>query len=76
MENVQQENWGGWLVNIKEEWLNPDERRFTYVVLEDLGDRVLIQVLPLPHQTTSLFPHKETVLKEYLHIIDKEIQHR
>jgi hypothetical protein len=68
------ENWGGWLVQIKPEWLNPGERQIVYVVLEDRDDRVLIQELPQYKTKGRSFLHTESVLKEWVNVIDKDIQ--
>mgnify|MGYP003483148479 FL=1 len=68
------ENWGGWLVQIKPEWLNPGERQIVYVVLEDRDDRVLIQELPQYKTEGRSFLHTESVLKEWVNVIDKDIQ--
>ena len=68
------ENWGGWLVQIKPEWLNPGERQIVYVVLEDCDDRVLIQELPQYKTEGRSFLHTESVLKEWVNVIDKDIQ--
>ena len=68
------ENWGGWLVQIKPEWLNPGERQITYVVLEDRDDRVLIQELSQYKTEGRSFLHTESVLKEWINVIDKDIQ--
>lgn len=70
----ENEDWGGWLVQIKKEWLNPNERQIVYVVLEDRGDRILIQELPQYQSDTLTFLHQETVLKDWVNVIDKEIQ--
>ena len=68
------EDWGGWLVQIKPEWLNPDERQIVYVVLEDRDDRILIQELPQYKSEHSIFLHCESVLKDWVNVIDKDIQ--
>lgn len=70
------ERWDGWLVQIKTEWLNPGERQIVYVVLEDRDDRVLIQELPQYKPEFRTFLHTESVLKEMLNVIDKEIQNK
>lgn len=68
------EDWGGWLVQIKPEWLNPDELQIVYVVLEDRGDRLLIQELPQYKSEFRTFLHTETALKSWVNVIDKDIQ--
>lgn len=68
------ENWGGWLVQIKPEWLNPRERQIVYIVLEDRDDRILIQELPQYKIEGRSFLHTESVLKEWVNIIDKDVQ--
>lgn len=73
-KKIEKENWGGWLVQIKREWLNPGERQVVYVVLEDREDRVLIQVLPQYKKDKNTLSSTECVPKEYLNIIDKDIQ--
>lgn len=71
---MENENWGGWLVTIKDEWLNPNERKQPMVVLEDRGDRLLIQQLPQYKPECSAFLHTESVLKVWVDVIDKDIQ--
>ena len=73
---MENENWGGWLVQIKPEWLNPDERQIVYVVLEDRGPRLLIQELPQYKSACRSFLHTESVLKAWVNVIDKEIQNK
>ena len=71
---MENQNWGGWLVQIKPEWLNPGERQIVYVVLEDRDDRILIQELPQYKPDYRTFLHTESVLKAWVNVIDKEIQ--
>lgn len=66
------ERWDGWLVQIKPEWLNPGERQIVYVVLEDRDDRILIQELPQYKSEFRTFLHTESVLKEWVNVIDKD----
>lgn len=68
------EIWDGWLVQIKPEWLNPGETEDIYVVLEDCDDRILIQRVPKKRTTSIRIPVIECVLKDWVNIIDKEIQ--
>ncbi len=75
-KQVEKENWGGWLVQIKKEWLNPGERQIVYVVLEDRGDKILIQELPQYKPENRTFLRTESVFKKWVNIIDKEIQNR
>ena len=70
----ENENWDGWLVQIKPEWLNPGERQIVYVVLEDRDDRLLIQELPQYKSEFRTFLHCETVFKDWVNVIDTEIQ--
>lgn len=70
----ENENWGGWLVQIKPEWLNPNERQIIYVVLEDRDSRILIQELPQYKSEFRTFLHTESVLKEWVNVIDRNIQ--
>jgi hypothetical protein len=70
----ENENWGGWLVQIKPEWLNPGERQIVYVVLEDRDSRILIQELPQYKSEFRTFLHTESVLKEWVNVIDRNIQ--
>ncbi len=72
----ENEDWGGWLVQIKPEWLNPGERQIVYVVLEDRGPRILIQELPQYKPEFRTFLHTESVLKEWVNVIDKDIQNK
>ena len=80
MENMtdilisENEDWGGWLVQIKPQWLNPGERQIVYVVLEDRGDRLLIQELPQYKSEHCTFLHTESVMKDWVNVIDKDIQ--
>ncbi len=43
-ENVEMKP--GTLVQFKDEWLNPGERKVPYVVVEDRDDRILVKMLP------------------------------
>jgi hypothetical protein len=70
------EDWGGWLVQIKQEWLNPNEPQIVYVVLEDRDDRILIQELPQYKPEFRTFLSTESVLKDWVNVIDKDIQKR
>ena len=70
----ENENWGGWLVQIKPEWLNPNERQIVYVVLEDRDSHILIQELPQYKSEFRTFLHTESVLKEWVNVIDRNIQ--
>ena len=72
MTNINKEDWSGWLVRPKQEWLNSGEQARPYVVLEDRGDRVLLQLLP-QYQRTAL-PCTESGLKIWYDVIDKDIQ--
>ena len=80
MENMtnaiinENEDWSGLLVQIKPEWLNPGERQIIYVVLEDRGPRLLIQELPQYKSEFRTFLYTESVLKEWVNVIDKDIQ--
>jgi hypothetical protein len=73
---MENENWGGWLVQIKKEWLNPNEQQAVYVVLEDRGPRLLIQILPQYKLPNLSFLSTESVLKEWVNVIDKDIQNK
>lgn len=64
----------GWLVQIKPEWLNPGETEDIYVVLEDRDDRILIQRVPKKRTTSIRILVTECVLKDWVNVIDKEIQ--
>ena len=70
----ENEDWGGWLVQIKKEWLNPGEPQHPMVVLEDRDDRILIQQLPQYKPEFRTFLHTESVLKVWVDVIDKDIQ--
>lgn len=74
MENLEKENWSGWLITPKPEWLNPGEEARPYVVLEDRGPRVLIQLLPQYQPKNLSFPVIESGFKSWYNVIDKEIQ--
>lgn len=70
----ENEDWGGWLVVIKDAWLNPGESKQPMVVLEDRGDRILIQQLPQYKPEFRTFLHTESVLKSWVDVVDKDIQ--
>ena len=72
----ENEDWSGWLVRPKKEWLNPGEEAHPYVVLEDRGPRILIQLLPQYQPKNLSFPCIESGFKEWYEVIDKEIQNR
>ena len=72
--NTENDDWGGWLVQIKKEWLNPGEPQQPMVVLEDRDDRILIQQLPQYKPEFRTFLHTESVLKVWVDVIDKDIQ--
>ena len=72
----ENEDWGGLLIKIKPEWLNPGERDIPYVVLEDRGPRILIKELPQYKPEYRVFPHVESILKEWAIVIDTDIQNR
>lgn len=80
MENMtdalinENEDWSGWLVRPKPEWLNPGESAHPYVVIEDRGPRVLIQLLPQYESGNRAFPTIESGLKSWYEVIDMEIQ--
>lgn len=74
MTNINNENWDGWLVTIKDEWLNPGESKQPMVVLEDRDDCILIQQLPQYKQEFRTFLHTENVKKAWVDVVDKDIQ--
>lgn len=80
MENMtdalinENEDWSGWLVRPKPEWLNPGESAHPYVVIEDRGPRVLIQLLPQYESGNRAFTTIESGLKSWYEVIDREIQ--
>ena len=70
-------DWSGWLVQPKKEMLNPNELQLPYVVLEDRGPRILVQLLPeyqKRHYPNLSFPCMESGLKDWYEVIDTEIQ--
>ena len=70
-------DWSGWLVQPKKEMLNPKELQLPYVVLEDRGPRILVQLLPeyqKKHYPNLSFPCMESGLKDWYEVIDSEIQ--
>ena len=73
---LDDKDWSGWLIQIKPEMLNPEEPQIVYVVLEDRGPRILIQELPQYKSEFRTFLHTESVLKEWVNVIDDEIQKR
>ena len=70
----ENEDWSGWLVQIKLECRYPCERQIVYVVLEDRDDRILIQELPQYKSEFRTFLHTESVMKSWVNVIDKDIQ--
>lgn len=73
-EAIEREDWSGWLVRPKPEWLNPGEDSKPYVVIEDRGSRVLIQLLPQYQPENLVFPVMESGFKSWYEVIDKDIQ--
>jgi hypothetical protein len=71
---IEREDWSGWLVRPKPEWLNPGEDSKPYVVIEDRGSRVLIQLLPQYQPENLVFPVMESGFKSWYEVIDKDIQ--
>ena len=74
-KTIQKEDWTGYLVQAKKEWLNPNELQLPHVVLEDRGSRVLIQLLPEyqeKHYPNISFPCMESGYKEWYEVIDTE----
>ena len=60
-------DWSGWLVQPKKEMLNPKELQLPYVVIEDRGPRILVQLLPeyqKRHYPNLSFPCMESGLKD------------
>ena len=45
MDTYEKDDWSGALIKVKPEWMNPGERDVPYLVIEDRGDRVLVQEL-------------------------------
>jgi hypothetical protein len=72
----ENEDWSGWLVRPKPEWLNPGEEARPYVVIEDRGPRVLIQLLPQYERPGTAFATVESGFKKWYDVIDKDIQNR
>ena len=66
-------DWSGWLVRPKKEWLNPNEQAHLYVVIEDRGPRVLIQLLPQYRPKNLTFPCIESGLKDWYEVIDTDL---
>ena len=73
MTSIEKENWNGWLITIKDEWLNPGESKQPMIVLEDRDDRILIQQLPQYKPDFRTFLHTESVLKKWVDVVDKNI---
>lgn len=69
-------DWSGWLIRPKKEWLNQGEEAHPWVVLEDRGDRVLIQLLPQYQPKNLTLPCIESGLKDWYEVIDTEVQKR
>lgn len=72
--DIKDQDWSGWLVQPKKEWLNPGETAKPHVVLEDRGDRVLVQLLPQYRPKNLVFGTTECFFKYAYEVIDKEIQ--
>lgn len=60
----------GTLVKIKDEWLNPGERKVPYLVVEDRYDRVLMKMLPKYDHST--FGTVEVCSKDYIDVVDPD----
>lgn len=72
--DIEKQDWSGWLVQPKKEWLNPGESQQPYMVIEDRGPRVLLKLL-LQYQPANMsFAVTECGLKSWYEVIDKEIQ--
>ena len=69
-------DWSGWLVQPKKEWLNSREIAKPYVVIEDRGPRILIQLLPQYKPEHMTFLPVESGYKDWYEVIDTEIQNR
>lgn len=72
--NLKDMDWSGWLVQPKKEWLNPGETQDKYIVIEDRGPRVLLQILPQYQPENISFPVMEAGSKDWYEVIDTEIQ--
>jgi hypothetical protein len=72
--DIKDMDWSGWLVRPKAEWLNPGEQPRPYVVLEDRGPRILIQLLPQYQPKNLAFPVVESFFKYAYDVIDTEVQ--
>lgn len=77
IKNITEDmDWSGWLVRPKPEWLNSGEQSRPYVVLEDRGPRILIQLLPQYQPKNLVFPVVECFFKYAYEVIDTEVQNR
>ena len=75
VKNVTEDmDWSGWLVRPKPEWLNPGEEAKHYVVIEDRGSRILVQLLPQYQPKNRVFPVVESFFKYAYEVIDTEVQ--
>ncbi len=72
--DIKDMDWSGWLVRPKAEWLNPGEQPRPYVVLEDRGPRILIQLLPQYRTGNLTFYPTECFFKYAYDVIDTEVQ--
>lgn len=63
------DNWEGALIKIKPEWMEPNERDIPYLVLEDRGDRVLVQ--ELREYSTNYFLGTWVWSKDWCYVVDK-----
>ena len=71
-KEIREEDWTGYLVQAKKEWLNPNELQLPHVVIEDRGPRVLIQLLPQYQPKNLTFPCIESGLKDWYEVIDTD----
>lgn len=76
MEINKDMDWSGWLVRPKPEWLNPGEQAHPYVVLEDRGPRILVQLLPQYRPKNLVLGTTECFFKSAYEVIDTEVQNR
>lgn len=66
-------DWKGSLVKVKPEWMNPGERDIPYLVIEDQGDRVLVQELKEYARKDAAFLGIWCWSKKWCYIIDDNI---
>lgn len=71
-DKFQTNDWTGCLVKVKREWMTEGERDIPYLVVEDRGDRVLVQELREYSKSTNTFLGTWCWSKDWCYIIDMD----